>query len=130
MLILCLRTDNPTAEICLYNDMNQLACHEWKAHRKLAETIHTEIKELLESKDKSLSQLQGIVIYKGPGSFTGLRIGFSVANALADSLKIPIITSSSMNWKDTGVNRLLSGDNDIIGVPEYGSLPHTTTPKK
>jgi tRNA threonylcarbamoyladenosine biosynthesis protein TsaB len=130
MLILTIRTDNPKAELGLYNNESQLARHQWEAHRKLAESIHTELKQLLDQQGKTFHDLQGIVIFKGPGSFTGLRIGFSVANAMADSLNIPIIASQSENWQKTGVQDLLDGKSGHIALPEYGSLPHTTTPKK
>jgi tRNA threonylcarbamoyladenosine biosynthesis protein TsaB len=130
MLILTIRTDNPNAEIGLYSNENQLAHHQWEAHRKLAETIHSELKQLLDKQGKTYPDVEGIVVFKGPGSFTGLRIGFSVANSLADSLKIPIIASQAENWQESGVRDLLKGKSGHIALPEYGSLPHTTTPKK
>ncbi len=49
MIILTIRTDKPEAEIGLYDGEQQLAYEMWSAHRQLAETIHTKIKELLDS---------------------------------------------------------------------------------
>lgn len=130
MLILTLRTDKPEAEIGLYSDDKQITHLSWEAHRKLAETIHQQIKVLLEEHKISYKNLEGIVIYKGPGSFTGLRIGFSVANALSDSLSIPIVSENNDNWALNGITRILSGNNDKIAIPEYGSPAKVTTQKK
>ena len=129
MIILTIRTDKPEAEIGLYDEQEQLAYEVWEAHRRLAETINSNIQELLESKTKKLKDIQGIVVYKGPGSFTGLRIGISVANALAYSLDAPIIGATG-SWIEDGVARIKAGDNDKTVVPEYGAPVHTTTPKK
>src|SRR4051812_8427843 len=98
MLILTVRTDKPEAELGLYSDSKKLTYLTWTAHRELAETIHLKIEELLAKSTKELNGLQGIegiVVYKGPGSFTGLRIGFGVVNALAYSLEIPVVASGS-----------------------------------
>lgn len=48
------------------------------------------IEKLLKSQKKSFKDLTGIEVETGPGSFTGLRVGVSVANALAFSLGIPV----------------------------------------
>lgn len=129
MLLLTIRTDKPEAEIGLYDGNTKIAYQAWPAHRQLAETVHTKIKGLLESKNYKLDNLQGIVAYKGPGSFTGLRIGLSVANALADSLKIPIVGENKDNWISNGARKIEQGTNDQLALPEYGSPPHTTIPK-
>lgn len=130
MLILTLRTDQPDAEIGLFDDEAKLAYSTWPAHRRLAETIHLKIKEVLDSQGRSLDELGGIVIFKGPGSFTGLRIGLSVGNALAYSLGVPIIGSTGDTWIHNGASRLAQGEDDRLALPEYGSPPHITSPKK
>ncbi|MBA3758087.1 tRNA (adenosine(37)-N6)-threonylcarbamoyltransferase complex dimerization subunit type 1 TsaB [Candidatus Saccharibacteria bacterium] len=129
MIILTIRTDKPEAELGLYKDEKQLAYETWEAHRRLAETLHAKLNNLLTLQGLSLQQIQGIVIYEGPGSFTGLRIGMSVANALAYSLSIPIITAKD-NWIEWGIKRLMAGESDKIAIPEYGKFANTTTPRK
>jgi len=130
MLILTIRTDKPEAELGLYEDNRQLAYETWLAHRQLAETIHAKIDKLLKSQQKILSDLQGIVVFQGPGSFTGLRIGITVANALAYSLSLPIVACENPEWLEVGINKLLKGQNDKIAVPEYGALPNISVQKK
>lgn len=130
MLILTIRTDKPEAEIGVYENLTQLACYSWEAHRQLAETIHVKLKEMLADKDKQLTDIEGLLFFKGPGSFTGLRIGASVANALADSLNIAIVAKNGDEWIEKGLKALLVGGNDKIALPEYGSEPRTTIQKK
>lgn len=129
-LILTIRTDRPEAEIGLYDSGHQLAYKSWTAHRGLAETIHKQIDKMLNVSSKALPDVQGIVVYKGPGSFTGLRIGLSVANALAYSLDAPIVSTTTESWIKLGLEKLQKGDNEKIAMPEYGAPVHITEPRK
>ena len=130
MIILTVRTDNPEAELGLYDGATQLAYATWTAHRELSVTIHKKIDELLQDQGKALHDIQGIVCFKGPGSFTGLRIGLTVANSLAYALQIPIIARTDSQWLETGIADLLVGQNDQVALPEYGGEVHTTPQKK
>jgi tRNA threonylcarbamoyladenosine biosynthesis protein TsaB len=129
MTILIIRTDKPEAEIGLFNGLEQLAYESWHAHRALAETLHSKIRDLLSSQNKELKDVTGIVCFKGPGSFTGLRIGLTVADTLAYSLHIPIVGSTSDDWIQEGIKRLQTGKNEKITLPEYGADVHITLPK-
>ena len=130
MLILTIRTDRTESEIGLYDDENRLAYEVWPAHRKLAETIHRKISDVMKAAGVTSADLGGIVIYKGPGSFTGLRIGTAVANALSYSYSAPIIAVGGDNWIYDGISGLLAGRNEHVAVPEYGQPANTTSPKK
>lgn len=130
MIVLTIRTDKPEAEIGLYDESTQLAYEAWQAHRQLGETLHTKIAALLESQEKSWDDIEGIAVYEGPGSFTGLRIGMSVANALAYSLDVPILATDGEAWRETAIANLQRGSNASFAVPNYGSDAHITVPKK
>jgi tRNA threonylcarbamoyladenosine biosynthesis protein TsaB len=130
MIILTIRTDKPEAEIGLYDDQRQLAYEAWQAHRALGMTIHLKIEELLQHSGKNLHDIQGIICYEGPGSFTGLRIGLTVANALAYALHIPVLARRDQRWLEVGVLDILAGKDDRIALPEYGSEAHTTLSRK
>ena len=129
MLVLTIRTDKPEAEIGLFEDEKELKYEVWQAHRELAETIHKKFNELLEGQEKTIQDLQGVVVFKGPGSFTGLRIGITVANALADALHIPIVSTTADDWVVTGIAKLANSIDEKIALPEYGSEPNITQPK-
>lgn len=130
MLILTIRTDKPEAEIGLFDGQTKVAYEIWEGHRKLAETIHSKIETLLQADDKNWHDIKGVVAYEGPGSFTGLRIGLTVANAVAASLEIPIVASKDDDWAEAGISRLLAGEQDVIALPYYGQDAHITTPRK
>jgi tRNA threonylcarbamoyladenosine biosynthesis protein TsaB len=128
--ILAIRTDKPEAELYIYDDARQLAEIRWEAHKKLAETLNSKIEEILNKSSISYDQIDGLAVYKGPGSFTGLRIGISAANAIAYALNVPIVAKSGSDWLADAVRVLESGENDQIAVPEYGSPARTTKPRK
>jgi tRNA threonylcarbamoyladenosine biosynthesis protein TsaB len=129
-MILVIRTDKPEAEIGLFDGKIKVAYETWEAHRALAETLHQKIADLLKSQDKDWANITGIVAYAGPGSFTGLRIGLSVANALAYSYSIPIVGATMDKWVVTGIEALLNDQGQKQIVPQYGAPVHTTPPGK
>ena len=129
-MYLFIMTSNPQAEIYLYDGDTKVGETIWLADRHLAETIHKEIRSLLALKGLSEQDLTGIGIFRGPGSFTGLRIGHSVANSFAYSLGLPIVGALGDNWLGDAVHRLDSGENDKIVSPFYGAPPRTTKPRK
>ena len=109
MIILCLRTDKPVSEIYIYQDSVEVSQIKWEAHRKLADTLNSKINELLKSANLELKDIEKIVFYKGPGSFTGLRIGASVASAIAYSNDIPLVATNGEKWINEG---LISDENN------------------
>ena len=129
MIILTIRTDKPEAEIGLYDSDTQLAYEIWTAHRVLAETLHQKVRDILKANGKDLKNLAAVVVYRGPGSFTGLRIGLTVANALAYAEDLPIVGETGDAWQIAGVRRLENGENEKLAMPEYGSEVHITLPK-
>jgi tRNA threonylcarbamoyladenosine biosynthesis protein TsaB len=130
MLILTIRTDKPEAELGLYQDYKKLDYFLWQAHRELSDTIHLNIDKLLKKNNSNLSDIEGLIIYKGPGSFTGLRIGFSLANALAYSLNCSIVATNEEDWIKQGVTLLKATEASKQAFPFYGAEVNITKAKK
>jgi tRNA threonylcarbamoyladenosine biosynthesis protein TsaB len=130
MLVLTIKTNEPVAEVTLFDGAKQTGHEKWQAHRELSLTIHKKIEAILSSAGKSWDDLEGIVFFAGPGSFTGLRIGASVAGALAYGLKIPIVSVRDKGWAEQGVRKLEDGADEKTALLFYGGEPHITKPKK
>jgi len=130
MVVLTIRTDKPEAELGLFEDDKQLAYEQWHAYRELSNTMLKKLDELLKSQGKKLADVQSIVCFKGPGSFTGLRIGLTVGNTLAYGLQLPIVSAMGENWREDGMQKLQNGENEKIALPEYGAEAHVTVQKK
>ena len=130
MLIITIRTDKPEAELGLYEDSKKVTSLSWAAHRELSDTIHLKLAELLKNANKDWPDIEGLVCYQGPGSFTGLRIGLTVANTLAYSYGAKIVGETGNDWQSKGITKLLDGQNDGQIMPEYGAEAHITQPRK
>ena len=99
---------------------------EWEAGRTLARGLLSFIQE----KVGDVKNISGIGIMRGPGSFTGLRIGMAVANTLADGLGVPIVGETGDSWRESALGRLSSGEDDQVILPFYGGDANITKPKK
>ena len=99
---------------------------DWEAGRTLARGLLAFIQE----KVGDVKNISGIGIMRGPGSFTGLRIGMAIANTLADGLGVPIVGETGDSWRESALGRLSSGEDDQVILPFYGGDAHITKPKK
>lgn len=61
-----------------------------------AEKLHVFIDEILKEAGITFQQLKAIAVSKGPGSYTGLRIGISAAKGLCYALQIPLISLDTL----------------------------------
>ncbi len=95
-MYLCIDTISSAAGITLVG--NQFSTYLPLNPQNSSEGIISTIDEALKKANSSLDDLAGIFVIKGPGSFTGLRVGLSVANQFAHQLKIPIIGLRTDEW--------------------------------
>lgn len=103
---------------------------EWQADRTLARDMLAYMRDRLAEHDATLDDIEGIGVFRGPGSFTGLRIGMTVLNTLAQANRAAIVGELGNDWEEKCLERLLRGDNDHIVLPEYGGDAHVTKPRK
>ncbi|PWL39271.1 tRNA (adenosine(37)-N6)-threonylcarbamoyltransferase complex dimerization subunit type 1 TsaB [Flagellimonas aquimarina] len=91
-----------------------------------SEQLHIFIKEVLEEASFSFSDLDAIAISKGPGSYTGLRIGVSAAKGLCFSLDLPLISvptlESMANQVDTSEGEIIIPVLDARRMEVYSSV--------
>lgn len=96
MKILGLDSSGLVASAALVSDgilTAEYTIHNKKTH---SQTLMPMIAEMLSMAGTEPGELNAVAVSEGPGSFTGLRIGASIAKGLAWTLKIPIIPVSSL----------------------------------
>ena len=131
-MILTIRTDNPEAEVGLFDPVTfkEVAYKRWHAHRELESTLLSTLEAMLQDNGIQNNDLNGVIVYAGPGSFTGLRIGFTVANTLSAGLGIGNVKSGGPDWVNNGISLLSTVKTPQILLPDYGGQANITKPKK
>ncbi|WP_445385905.1 tRNA (adenosine(37)-N6)-threonylcarbamoyltransferase complex dimerization subunit type 1 TsaB [Robiginitalea sp. IMCC44478] len=91
--ILNLETAGTNCSVSLYKNQDLVAIREDNSPGySHAELLHLYIEEVVVEAGIALADLQAIAVSKGPGSYTGLRIGVASAKGLCFALDIPLIS--------------------------------------
>jgi len=96
MKTLCFDTSSKTMSVSLFESELLVANYILNIKKNHSITLLPTIDQLLKDVSWTPGALKKIVVAKGPGSFTGIRIGVSVAKTLAYTLKIPLYAVSSL----------------------------------
>ncbi|WP_431162660.1 tRNA (adenosine(37)-N6)-threonylcarbamoyltransferase complex dimerization subunit type 1 TsaB [Flagellimonas beolgyonensis] len=92
-ILLNLETATTNCSVSISKDDQIIALKENNAENySHSEQLHIFIKEALQEASLSFSDIEAVSISKGPGSYTGLRIGVSAAKGLCFSLDVPLIS--------------------------------------
>jgi len=95
--ILCIETASTNCSVAIGVNGKLIALKEdYDSSYSHAERLHNFIKEILAENSLELSDLDAIAVSKGPGSYTGLRIGVSAAKGLCFSLDLPLISVATL----------------------------------
>lgn len=114
-LILLLETATTTCSVALAENGNIIAVKEVNERNIHASHITLFIDEVMSKSEKEYSDLRAIAISKGPGSYTGLRIGVSTAKGLCYALDIPLIGIDT-------IAAMASGLMESFDIPDSGLL--------
>ena len=110
-LILSIETATTNCSVSLSKNGETLLLKEDNSNNySHAERLHVFIDETLREANIERSELEAIAVSKGPGSYTGLRIGVSAAKGLCYALDIPLISVSTLEALAYQVNV----DNGVI----------------
>ena len=104
-MILCIETATNLCSVALCDSSGVISARESSGQRSHASMLTVYIGEILAETSTEASSLNAVAVSKGPGSYTGLRIGVSVAKGIAFAASIPLI----------GINTTLSM---FIGMKE------------
>ena len=95
-LILCIETATSVCSVSLSKDGDVSALREINEQKAHASEITVFIEEVLKASNVSIKNLDAVAVSKGPGSYTGLRIGVSAAKGICYGLEIPLISVDTL----------------------------------
>ena len=103
-LILNLETATTVCSVSLAKDGKLIALKELNGDYSHAENLTLFIEAVLLQAKVKISEVDAIAVSKGPGSYTGLRIGVSTAKGLCYSLDKPLISISTLQYLSIAVS--------------------------
>lgn len=130
-MILTVKTADMECHLGLLDSDGQQLDHElWQSGRELSDGLLAHIETLIKKQSAGFSDLAGTIVYEGPGSFTSLRIGLTVANTMAYAQNIPIVGTTGDDWIKLGLSKLKTAKPGDYVMPQYGAEANITKPKK
>ncbi|MCX8533312.1 tRNA (adenosine(37)-N6)-threonylcarbamoyltransferase complex dimerization subunit type 1 TsaB [Chryseobacterium luquanense] len=112
MKILYLETSSKNCSVAISDGEKLLCvCEEVSENYKQSESLHTFVEWALEGAELSIKDIEAVSLGKGPGSYTGLRIGAASAKGFCYGLKIPLIGVNSM---ESMIEPFLDQNYDLI----------------
>lgn len=91
MLVLALDTSGAYVSIALADESGQVAAYEEKMERGQGEALMPMIDKMMRDSHREMTDLQGIAVAVGPGSFTGVRVALAAARGFGLALQIPVM---------------------------------------
>jgi len=114
-LILLIETSTTSCSIALSEGAKVIAVKEANERNIHASHITIFINEVMKQAGKDYKDLNAIAVSKGPGSYTGLRIGVSTAKGLCYALDVPLISVNTLE-------SMANGLSNVQKIPESAYL--------
>ncbi len=106
--ILAIETATNICSVSLFLKGQSVDEYSSNENRSHAKKLPVFVDEILKNNDISAKDLHGIAVSIGPGSYTGLRIGTSLAKGIALSLSLPLIPINTLDA--LSVDQSINGD--------------------
>jgi tRNA threonylcarbamoyladenosine biosynthesis protein TsaB len=104
-IILCLETATTVCSVAVFADKQLLGYQEYRVDKSHSNLLPSIIDTTLQGLSLSKADLTAIAISEGPGSYTGLRIGTSIAKGLCYALEVPLLAVNTLQAMAAEVNR-------------------------
>lgn len=112
MKILYLETSSKNCSVAISDGEKMLCvCEEVSENYKQSESLHTFVEWALEGAELTMKDIEAVSLGKGPGSYTGLRIGAASAKGFCYGLKIPLVAVNSM---ESMIQPFLGQNYDLV----------------
>jgi tRNA threonylcarbamoyladenosine biosynthesis protein TsaB len=109
MTVLAIDTSNQALGVALYDENKVIGEYITNLKKNHSIRIMPAIQMLMKDCERTPRDLTKIVVAKGPGSYTGVRIGVTIAKTLAWSLRLPLVGISSLEILAAGAGRYFNG---------------------
>lgn len=103
-IILSIETSTPVCSVALHSEGKLLTAIEVHQEYSHASKLGILVEEVMKLSDTSLDKVKAVALSSGPGSYTGLRIGTSLAKGLCYALDIPLIAVPTLQAMTTIVH--------------------------
>jgi tRNA threonylcarbamoyladenosine biosynthesis protein TsaB len=131
--ILAIDTATEACSVALYNTSSSAQAGETLAYFELCAREHTQrilpmVEQILAEAGITLAQLDALAFGRGPGSFTGVRIGIGIAQGLAFGAELPLLPISTLQtmaqgaFRQTGAERVLAAIDARMGEVYWGQF--------
>ncbi|HEX6223830.1 MAG TPA: tRNA (adenosine(37)-N6)-threonylcarbamoyltransferase complex dimerization subunit type 1 TsaB [Chryseolinea sp.] len=109
-LILSIETSTAVCSVALHQQGNLLSVMEVHQEYSHASRLGPLVADLMKAAELKITKLEAIAVSSGPGSYTGLRIGTSLAKGLCYALDLPLIAVPTLTILASAVSRLQSAE--------------------
>ncbi len=103
-LILSIETSTPACSVALHKDGKLLACYNIFSEKAHSGLITVLIEKIISHTNYKLNDIDAVAVSKGPGSYTGLRIGVATAKGLCFALDKPLIAINTLEAMATYIH--------------------------
>jgi tRNA threonylcarbamoyladenosine biosynthesis protein TsaB len=112
--LLHLETSSTVCSVALSQGRELIALKEINEGFSHAENLHLFVADVINQANLNFEDLNGIAVSKGPGSYTGLRIGVSAAKGYALSLEIPLISVDTLQTMAYSVKKTIGNTAGVL----------------
>jgi len=116
-IILQIETATPVCSVALAIEGKCVAFKELIKENSHSSLVTVMIEELLKEQKLTPKQLDAVAVSMGPGSYTGLRIGASVAKGMCYALEIPLIAVSTLKAMAWGIRETYGIKTNTLYCP-------------
>lgn len=117
-LILNIETSTDVCSVALARDGAVIHSRENLTGQNHAMLVTVYINEVLEESNLTMEQIDAVAVSGGPGSYTGLRIGVSVAKGICYASNLPLIAISSLE----AMAHFVINNKENLHIPENNNL--------
>lgn len=113
--ILAIDTATEQCSVAIYNN-GEVISQQTLAPREHTQKVLPMVDELLAQSGLTLSQMDALAFGRGPGSFTGVRIGIGIAQGLAFGAELPMVGISNLQAMAQGAHRTQGAEKVCVAI--------------